>query len=163
MAHRIEHSRDYPVPADELLRAVTAPEYQVLRETSQGAIKASVRELSRTDARLVYEVDITNYARGMTGVDKSKTERAVATYTWDLEAGRGDWTYKTVHGDRVKIWGTLRVLEAGAGSRLTSEINLDVKIPLMGRRIEKMIAAGINEGRPTFDKTLQDFVSRGAS
>ncbi len=160
MAKSVEHSRDYPVSVDVLLRAVTDPEYQVLREKSHGALEASVKELERSDARLVYEVHVTNYARGMTGIDKSKTEDSHATYTWDLEARRGDWTYTTPHGDRVKVWGTLQISESRVGSRLSNKLNAEVKIPLMGRRIEKMILKGVSDGQPTFEKTLQDFIAK---
>lgn len=159
MAQRIDHRRVYDVPSETLLKAVTAPEYQVAREKSHGALEAVVKEITRTDARLVYEVRVTNYARGMTGIDRSKTEDSVATYTWDLKAMRGDWTYSTVHGERVKIWGCLMIKPKGAGAELSSEFNVKVKIPLMGKRIEKMIAKGVNEGQPTFERTLQDFLA----
>ena len=160
MAKSVEHSRDYPVSVDVLLRAVTDPEYLVLREKSHGALKASVKEIERSDARLVYEVHVTNYARGMTGIDRSKTEDSHATYTWDLKARRGDWTYTTVHGNRIKIWGTLRISESRGGARLSNELNAEVKIPLMGKRIEKMIIKGVNDNQPTFNKTLEDFIAQ---
>jgi hypothetical protein len=158
MAKRTEHSCEYPVSPEALLLAVTSSEYQVARETSQGALEATVNELTRSDARLVYEVHVTNYARGMTGVDRTKTEDAVATYTWDLERMRGDWTFKTVHGDRIKIWGALTIKPTAGGAMITSVFNAEIKIPLMGKRIEKMITKGVDENWSLFDETLRAHV-----
>ena len=68
--------------------------------------------------------------------------------------------YTTVHGDRIKVWGTLQISESSVGSRLSNKLNCEVKIPLMGRRIEKMILKGINDNQPTFNKTLADFIAK---
>lgn len=144
---------------DRLVEVLTAPEFQEAREKAQDALEVSYKELRREGDKLVYEVHVTQYARTKTGVDKSKTEQAVTTYDWDLTARRATWVYVDPHSDRVTVKGSVRVEPKGAGSTLVDDMEVSVKVPLVGGQIEKLIVKEVAKGWPKYEAVLQKAVA----
>ncbi len=60
---------------DKLLEVLIDPGFQDARERAQGAVGAVVKDVKRTDAEFIYELDTTEYAKSLTGLDKTKTEK----------------------------------------------------------------------------------------
>jgi len=163
MAKALRKVSRFDVPVDRLLSAVTDPELvkgHVRPGTSAGT---SVREVSNDGKRLVQELISQEYARTMTGgLDKSKTERSVTSYDWDLPALRCTWSWKGGSSERVRIAGRIALRSAGTGCELDSEFEFEVKVPLMGGVIEKMIAGEIEADLPRFDALVREHLARKA-
>ncbi|MBN2498354.1 MAG: DUF2505 domain-containing protein [Deltaproteobacteria bacterium] len=160
MAKQVERMFRFSADTDRLLSVLIDEDYQHAREKAQGALSSKVDQVERTDERLVYKVSTTEYAKGMTGVDKSKTEESQVTYEWDLKRKRAKWTYAGPHGKMVSVQGELRIQPDGDGSNLTSVFQADVKVPLVGGKIEKMILAEVEKSWDRYGKTIQDFLDR---
>lgn len=158
MAKRDEQTFFFDVPPEKLLEVMIAEEYQVARQKSQGALEVQVKETSRSDDRLVFEVHAKEYARGITGVDKSKTEINVTTYDWDLKARRGSWKHTTSQGERVKVWGTVQIQPDGDKSRLVNDFNIEIRIPLVGGKIEKMVMKEVAKGWANYENVIREFL-----
>mgnify|MGYP001548285144 CR=1 FL=1 len=128
----------------------------------EGMVEATVKETKNTDKELILEVHCVEYARGMTGIDKSKTERSVTTYIFDVERKRGTWEYKSLNSwaDKVKVTGTESVVAAGDKAKLVSEATFSVKIPLLGSKIESFIAKDLEKQRPAYDRTVREFIEK---
>lgn len=161
MAKRSVHTIHFTHSPDVVLGVLTDPEFNVANFKAQGNPEAKVTEVSRTDERLVLRADVTEYAKGLTGVDKSKTEPSATTYEWDLSAKSGSWTYKGPHA-QARVWGAIRVAPDGGGAVLTEEFNVEVKVPLVGGKIEKMVMKEVDKFWPTYEKLIQDFCDRAA-
>jgi hypothetical protein len=162
MATHNEASFVFDVSADELLAILTDPEFIQVRSKAQGALEASYEERERTDDRLVYVVHTVSHARTMTGIDKSKTEKARNIYTWDLKARTGDWEWSGPASDKARVWGRVAVAPEGDKARLISEISIELKIriPLLGGKIEKMIAKEMEKGQGTYRTIVQDYIDK---
>ena len=160
MAKRDEQTFRFDVTPEKLLEVMIDEEYQIARQKSQGALEVDVKEVSRTDDRFVFEVHAKEYARGITGVDKSKTEINVTTYDWDLTARRGSWKHTTSQGERVKVWGTVQVKPDGDNSMLVNDFNIEIKIPLVGGKIEKMVMKEVAKGWANYEKVVREFCSK---
>jgi hypothetical protein len=135
-------------------------EYQIARQKSQGALEVQVKEISRNDDRLVFEVQAKEYARGLTGVDKSKTEINLTTYDWDLKAKRGSWKHTTSQGERVRVWGTVQVQPDGDNSKLINDFNIEIKIPLVGGKLEKMVMKEVAKGWADYENVIREFLKK---
>lgn len=157
MAKHFKQTIDVKATPQKLLDTLIDKDFQVAREKAQGSLGVKVKDISRTDDKYVYEVQSTEYAKGITGIDKSKTELVRTTYTWDLKKKSCTWTYHSEHGDRIKVYGALAVLEAGENSKLLDELTVEVKIPLVGKKIETKIAEGIEAGFPKYEKVVKEF------
>lgn len=128
------------VPLDIALEVLSSAEFDIAQQIAQeGTKSAEVTTISRDDDTFVYEMHAVEYVKGLRGLDRSKTERTVTRVTWDLKARKSDWTYRGPHGDRVKVWGATHIKPLGDGSEVTSEFHIDVKIPLVGGQLEKLV------------------------
>jgi hypothetical protein len=157
MAKSISRTVTYDQPVEKVLSAVTSEEFQIAqRKTDAAVVEAEYREVRRTDQELLFEVHSVEYERGMTGLDKKKTVKSVMSSKWDLTKLTGTWTYTNEATDRFKLGGTDRLERAGDGTRAAYEISVEVKIPLMGKKIEGLIAKEIAKQQADYDAMVLD-------
>ncbi|MDY0004388.1 MAG: DUF2505 family protein [Polyangia bacterium] len=159
MAKQSVRTMSFPFPPDLIQQVLSSPEFQAENFKAQGNPDAKVFEKSRTDSRLLLVAEVTEYAKGVTGLDKSKTEQTVTTYDWDLLARRATWTYQSPHS-QVKVWGAIRIDASGSGTSLTEEFNVEVKIPLLGGKIEKMVLKEAEAYWPRYEKLVADYCKK---
>jgi hypothetical protein len=159
MAKQSIHTMSFPFPPDLIMKVISYPEFQAENFKAQGNPDAKVIEKERTDSKLLLVADVTEYAKGVTGIDKSKTEQSTTSYQWDLRARKATWTYQSAHS-QVKVWGAIRIEASGAGASLTEEFNVEVKVPLLGGKIEKMILKEADAYWPKYEKLVADYARK---
>jgi len=161
MARTLRRVRAFDVAPDLLLAAVTDPEFVKARVKPGTAAGATVREVSRDATRLVQELRSDDYARTTTGgIDRSRIEPSVTSYEWDLRTRRCTWAWRGPQDARVGLKGRVAVRPAGAGSELETEFDVEVRIPLIGGVIERLIAGEIEEDLPRFDELVRTSLAR---
>ncbi len=162
MAKRSEHIVRFKTDPARLLEILTDPEFQVLREKAQGAVSASVSKFVRTETKVTYDVHTVEYAKGITGVDKTKTETADAHYTWDLATKSCEWTHhpNNAFSSKVKVWGSMKMKVVGAETELCSDFNINIGIPLIGGKAESMVLAEVEPGWARHDEVVWDYLKK---
>ncbi|PKN46241.1 MAG: hypothetical protein CVU59_06620 [Deltaproteobacteria bacterium HGW-Deltaproteobacteria-17] len=146
---------------DRLLAVLTNPEFEVAKQKDvSGALDANVKETKRTDAELGYEIHSTEYAKGMTGVDKSKTESILIKTRWNLKERHAEWTWEGPQGKKVIVSGSMHIKPQGDHSSLVSTLDVEVKIPLVGGQVEKMVIKEIDKSWPKFDALVDTFINK---
>lgn len=162
MARTLRSSTRYEAPAEDLLRVLTDPDFEMTRQKMDEALKeVAFQEISRSDQQLIYELQATEYARGMTGLDKNKTVRTVTRKEWDLVARTSHWTYRSEDQEgRFRIWGEQRLEPSGEATILHADFHAEVKIPLLGKKIEKLILDGVEKARPEQEALLRRFLDK---
>ena len=143
---------------ETVLNALSNNEFHIARDKVQGAIEVSVRELVRATGRLTYEVHATRYARNLLGVNKSKTEMSVTTYDWDLATRTASWVFKGGHGERVDIHGTIEIRADGEDSVIHDEFIVDVKVPLIGGKVEDLVIREMRKGFGKYAEVVRKHV-----
>ncbi|MBW1872541.1 MAG: DUF2505 family protein, partial [Deltaproteobacteria bacterium] len=73
-------------------------------------------------------------------------------------ARKSKWTLSTTHSERVRVWGAVRIDESGEHADLIPEVNVEVKIPLLGGKIEKYVGKEIEKSWPRYEQTIRDFI-----
>ena len=151
MTQKRQRTVDFDVPADKLFEILSSSEFLVAeQESDPGNESARYKEITKSDDRLKYELDITEYGRSMKGaIDRNSREQGRVMGQWDLKAKRCTWSYKSLTSkmaDRFEVKGEHRIEPAGDKSRLTMSFEFSVRIPLMGKTIEKMILKEAQEG-----------------
>lgn len=160
MAKRDENVMRVDIDPDALVEILNSEEYHDERERSKGALSVRYEEKERTEARHVFEVHTETYAKGITGIDRSKREQQYQHYVWDLKRRTCRWTFHSSHGERVKVWGNIWIEKAGSGSSMTNDFNIDVKIPLVGGQVEKKVMKEVGKGWKQLEATVTEFVKK---
>lgn len=162
MAKTFKKSMVVDVSPETLLGVLRDPEFHLEHEaTRDDAIDATVREVSCTEDRHVFEVLANKYGRGLTGgIDRSKRERAVVRSDWNLRARTCEWTVETNLDEKVQVDGANRIEPAGDGARLTTEYRVIVKIPLLGRKIESIVVSAIEKHQPNFERVVRRYCDK---
>ena len=160
MATRFARVIKFTESVEQVLEVLLDTEFQKARERVQGAVEVTINPISKTETSTDYEVVTVTYAKGITGIDKSKTETNHAKYHWDLPARKCSWTWKGPHGDRAKVWGGLVLLPDGDGCLLDGDFNIDVRIPLVGKKIEKIVINETAAGWDRYEATIRKFLNK---
>ncbi len=158
----LKKERTVACSPDKLLAVLTDPGFEVAKQKDvSGALDASVKEQKRNDAELVYEVHSTEYAKGMTGLDKSKTEAVVIKTRWNLKERHAEWTWEgSQYGKKVIVSGTITIKPQGEHSHLVSTMDVEIKIPLVGGVAEKKTIQTIDHTWPRFDALVDTYVNK---
>ncbi len=163
MAKTFKGTTKLQTSVEDALQVLIDPEFQVARETAQDTCLASkTEEVSRSDDKLVFKVINTEYAKGVTGIDRSKTEQVSYTYTWDLAKKRCTWTYQSKHSDKgVKVYGSVTLEPGPKDTALVhDEFTVEVNIPLVGGKVEKAILKEIEAGWPAYERILRQWAEK---
>jgi acetoin utilization deacetylase AcuC-like enzyme len=156
----LKKERTVSCTPDKLLAVLTDPAFEVAKQKNvSGALDASVKETRRNDAELAYEVHSTEYAKGMTGLDKSKTESVVIKTRWNLKEHHAEWTWEgSQYGKKVSVAGTITIKNQGENSHLISTMDVEIKIPLVGGVAEKKTISTIDSTWAKFDALVDEFL-----
>lgn len=143
---------------EKLVSVMTDPEFLVAQQLEEpDVVEAWVEELSRSDDRLVLKLHSRQYARGLFSVDRGRTEISVATYTWDLRQRRCTWAYRTARGDLIHIEGIDHIEVEADGTRLTNEFTIEVRVPLVGRHLERRVLSQLDRRKEVYVRVLREF------
>lgn len=155
------HETRLVVAADPelVLQILTSESYNIEQESSQGAIDVRYALLRKEETLLIYEVHATRYARGMTGVNRNKTETQVTTSRWRLDDFAAEWKYAGPHGDRVKVHGETRLRKVDAGTEIHDILHIDVSVPLIGGKIEGMVVNEMQKGFDTYKFVVEKHIA----
>ncbi len=158
MASNVRTETRFDLSPERLLEVLTHPEFQkAQRMKDEAVLDARFHEVSRTEDRVVFEVRTTEYERGLGGLNKKKTFESVTHNDWNLKRRTATWSYTSPQTGRAKIGGSNRIDSAGDGARLTFEANIEVRVPLLGKKIEKKIAEGMKRGRTGYDALAREY------
>jgi hypothetical protein len=161
----IQIKRTFTIPAsvDRVGRALCSEGYSVEGATMREDVESATHAVIRGDlaGRLEYEVRYMEYARTTTGkIDRSKTVHALTRSVWDGGAQTLRWTYTTETSERFRMEGLYRLSARGEETHVDYQVTIDVRVPLIGGKIAKMVAKGYEESLPRIKALLTDHATR---
>ncbi len=159
MASLSSRTMHFDCTPELLLEVITAPDFHEANLENQGNPKATVHERSRTDDRLIFEAEVEEYAKGVKGINKKKIEVTWTTFTWNLRGKTAEWIYKGPHA-RAKVYGDIRISGSGERSTLTENFHVNIKIPLVGRGIEKIVIRETEAYWPKYEVLINEFIQK---
>ncbi len=149
--HEFEFSSEFPVPPVKLFSLLRTPAFQEAMALRFGALEASANEIGRTADVVKMKIELLDPGWGLMGaVINGKPLRATVLYDWNMSDMTGNWNrYFIDHGRNVEIDGLIRVDAMGdEACRMTESGRLEIKLPLIGRGIEKKLAAKLEDVQP---------------
>ncbi|MFF0817269.1 DUF2505 domain-containing protein [Rhodococcus sp. NPDC003318] len=150
MARRIPHSTSYPQPVAQVHAALTAERYWRDRIAEVGGSGARIDRLDVGDGTVAVELRQAIPADHLPSiVTKIRPGDLVITRTEDWGRLDGDTATGTftahVEGMPGELTGTLTLTADGSGSTVTLDGQVQVGLPLIGGKIESVIADQITE------------------
>lgn len=139
------------MPADKVMKAMRDPVLIDISEKSRDALSVEVKDIEKTDTVHKYEIFMENYARTIKGIDKNKIEKNRTTVTWDVTKREGSWIHFHDHGPRVSVTGGYKVKPVTDNRcELTMYVDIDIKIPLVGKVVTKVVQQGFKSEWPKY-------------
>ncbi|MFC9787393.1 DUF2505 domain-containing protein [Rhodococcus sp. NPDC127528] len=150
MARRIPHSSAYPQSVDQVHRAVTSEQYWRDRLAEVGGPGAALGHVAvgenSVDVEMTQSVPAEHLPAVVTKVRPGDLV-ITRTETWGpLSGGVAAGTFTArVDGVPGTITGTMTLAAEGTGTTLAMDGKVEVKLPLIGGRIEAAIADQVSE------------------
>ncbi len=145
------------VPPEDMCAAMRDPIHIERNEKGRDAIEVEIKDIEKTDNKHVYEIHTVTYARTIKGLDKSKTEKNMNLISWDLKKMSGVWKVTTEHGPKVNVTGGYDVATKGRGSQVTMRVNIDIKIPIVGKIVEKFLEKAFVKEWPNYISNTEQY------
>ncbi|MFD4181592.1 DUF2505 domain-containing protein [Rhodococcus sp. NPDC058514] len=150
MARSIPHSAVYPQPVDQVHRALTSERYWRDRLTEVGGDGAELGHVVTGEGTIDVEMAQSIPAEHLPAiVSKIRPGDLIITRTetWGaLDGDRAVGTFSArVEGLPGAVTGTLTLAPEGTGSAITLDGQVEVKLPLIGGKIEAVIAEQVVE------------------
>lgn len=150
MARHIEHSAQYPRPVATLHAALTDEGYWQARLKEVGGPGATFESLTVGDGTIDVVLKQSVPAEHLPSVVTSIRPGDLIirrTESWGpLQGDRAQGTFSAeVEGAPGRLRGTMTLSADGTGSELVMDGDVEVKIPLIGGKIESVIAGQVLE------------------
>ena len=136
----LRHEISYDAPLSDVYAMLSDPDFRRASAAAMGVISADVTITPKGEGISVV-IDQVQPNEGIPGFAKKfvgETTRAVQTEDWVSPAG-GTITIETP-GKPTSIKGTLSLSESGGRTTETMEVEVKVKVPLLGGKLETLMA-----------------------
>jgi len=142
----LRHEISYDAPLADVFAMLSDPGFRQASADAMGVLSADVTITPNGEGISVL-IDQVQPTEGIPGFAKKfagETTRAVQTEEWGSPAG-GTITIETP-GKPTSIKGTLSLAESGGRTTETLEAEVKVKVPLIGGKLESLMAELVSSG-----------------
>jgi len=153
-------------PPDKALQVIGAEPFNMGRERRRPeVVETSYHVVEQSAGRLVFEIRTTEYRRTMTGgIDRGATCKSVTRSVVSDKDGTLSWIYEGGAAPvRMKMSGVYRVAPGPAGSDVTHEVTIEVKVPLIGEKIARLAGREFEKLTEGDEKLLQQLAREAAA
>ena len=143
---RFQHTSTYDAPVDQVYAMLTDPAWRRRVGEAQGVVSSDVTITPQgKGCRIV--IDQVQNTAGLPAIAKKiagDTTRAVVTEVWTSPTGG---TIEILApGKPTKATGTVSLVADGTGTRHVTDLEVTVKVPLVGGKLENLMADNIGKG-----------------
>lgn len=143
---KLRHEISYDADREQVFAMLADPAFRAWAAKSSGVVSADVRITPRGEGLSVC-IDQVQPTAGVPGFARKfagETTRAVQSEEWDSPAG-GSFSIETP-GKPTSIRGTITLTETDGRTVETLDVEVKVKVPLIGGKLETLMSALTTEG-----------------
>lgn len=159
---RITHAFDIPLPPDQVARVLCSEPYNVEVEAGrEGVAKTEFCLLSSDDSGCRFEMRSVEYQRTPTGgLNRKVTGTSQLRHVYEAGPRVLRWDYaQQGSGPKLDLRGTYRIEPTKAGCHVVHDVDIEVRIPLIGKAISRLVARQFEADLPRYQKALQKHLS----
>ena len=160
MAKRLTHDLVYDAPADVVAAMLADPAFREEVCDYQRVLRADV-EIDRSGDKMTVIIDQAQPAHGIPSFAKKFVGDEI-----EIEQ-REDWTssdgadlHVTIPGKPGRMAGSIRLEESGGSTTETVDVEIHVNLPLVGGKIEGLVADLLRKALQAEQKVGRDYLSR---
>ncbi len=157
MTAKFERELRLDVPAERLLQLIIDPEFQQQQALDLGALEARCQRADLADGT----VELVLHEKSSPKWGQS--HRTTLTSRWDLSQLCSRWQ-RVVHGQeqRSRAEGSSRIIaDDGESCRLVMQGEVEVRVPVLGRKVERKVVEEIEAGREREQRYLEQRLGQG--
>jgi uncharacterized protein YndB with AHSA1/START domain len=146
---RFRHELTYDAPPEQVFAMLADPEFRRASCEAMEVISADV-QLDRDGEGFNLVIDQQQNTKDLPGFARTfagESTQAIQREVW-LDATAGNLSIESP-GKPAGATGTIRLEEAGGGTREVVELEIKVKVPLIGGKLEKLMAEKVASGMDT--------------
>jgi len=144
---KLRHEISYDAPLADVFAMLSDPAFRRASADARGVISTDVVTIIPAGEGIGVHIDQVEPTEGVPGFAKKfagETTRVVQTEEWSSPAG-GTISIQTP-GKPTSISGTLALAESGGRTTETLDVEVKVKVPLIGGKLEKLMADLVAQG-----------------
>lgn len=151
-----------PHKAEKVVEVLCDPDFNVAREKLRdGVISSEFHLLREAENETLFELRSTEYKRKKTGgLDRSAQVQTVTECRYDPRGRRLSWQYRGEGGKMIQLGGVYFVEAKGDQTRFTHEVSIEVKIPIIGKQIAKLIAKEFESRDERYERLWKQYLER---
>ena len=160
---KIKDTFTVPVPLEKLAEVMVSEAYNLESEQArEGVVSTEYRVKEQGDARTVYEMHTTEYSRTKTGgLNKNDHTHTILTHTYTAATRTLTWVYGNAKGSsRLELSGVYTLTPQGDQTRLEHEVEINLRIPLIGGKISGYIAKQFQGTFPEHQALLKKHLNK---
>ncbi len=145
-AMKFRHELSYDAPPDQVFAMLADPEFRRTSCEAMEVISADV-QLDRDGEGFTLVIDQLQNTKDLPGFARTfagESTQAIQREVWLGPTG-GNLRIESP-GKPTSATGTIRLEEAGSGTREVVELEIKVKVPLIGGKLEKLMAEKVAAG-----------------
>ena len=159
---RFTKSFDLPASPEKVGEVICGEAFNVEEGNSRlDVVSTEYKLVEQTEDRIQFEVHYMEYKRTKLGrIDKSGTTPSMTRNTYDVGKKILTWVYSSpAAGDRFSFSGEYCVEPQGAGTRVFYNADFEVRIPLIGNKIAKLMAREFEDDFPRLIRVVKKHTS----
>jgi len=139
-------------PVDKVMDVMRDPALIAKNEKSRDAVSVEIKDVKKTEKEHLFDIRTVNYVRGLTGLDKSKTEKNKIAVRWNLRDGVCEWKWEGGggHAEKTDITGFDRLVAKGDGTEVILSVSINIAVPFLGRQLSKTVAREFKKEWPRY-------------
>lgn len=154
----LKHTTTLQFPVDAVIEELCSEEFMLAAQrTREDVIDVAYELLEETPAYRRFAVAYTHHRRTKSGrLDRDAVDSSRTEYELRQDARALTWRHIGPESKRVSVTGDVRFVELGPNSsRIDREITIDIRIPVVGRAVAKVVEAQFRKGLAGSDVALE--------
>lgn len=158
----LEHRMTVTAAADNVAKVLCSEQYNIeMQRSREDVVEVEYATTGDNEKELEFELRFVLYKRTKTGaVDRSGTLNSRTVYRYDRGARVLHWRHIGEEEERVHISGETRIKPQGDKTCIERDVIIDVRIPVIGRGIKKLIEREFRKGFGRVESQVKEILSR---
>lgn len=159
----VKQSFEVPYNWEIMAKVLCNPEFNIEREKIRDSvIECEFKMIDENERDIEFELRTKEYQRKKTGgLNKNGTVQTVTKCLYDIRAKRLRWDYSGEAGKMIRLDGVYFLTPIGdEKTRFVHEITIEVKIPILGKQIAKIIAKDFQKSDPRYESLMRRYLDK---